>query len=72
MNTNPFLVNALLNDTHVVQALIYNGYLCSDIISDALTNYPQLLRIEISPCSQQTAEQVTKNKPIVQNITYLL
>lgn len=38
MNTSPFLVNALINDTIMVQALIDNGCLCSGIIDDALSS----------------------------------
>ena len=71
MNTNPFLVNALINDTTMIQALIDNGCLCSGIIDDALSSRLNLPRFKISPKKLETAENSTENKPIVESITYL-
>lgn len=71
MNTNPFLVNALINDTVMLQALVDNGCLCSGIIDDELVERLQLPRISISPRTLQTAENSTKDKPVVNCITYL-
>ena len=65
MNTNPFLVNALINDSFMVQALVDNGCLCSGIIDDALAAKLQLPRLPISPQSLETAENSSKDKPIV-------
>lgn len=56
MNTSPFLVNALLNDVTMVQALVDNGCLCSGIIDESLATSMALPRIPISPRSLETAE----------------
>lgn len=69
MNTNPFLVNALLNDVKMVQALVDNGCLCYGIIDDKLTNELNLPRFPISPRVIETAEDASQNKPIVDSIT---
>lgn len=71
MNTNPFLVNALLNDTTMVQALVDNGCLCSGIIDDTLTTQLKLPRYTISPRLLQTAENSSKQKPLVNHITHI-
>ena len=71
LNTTPFLVNALVNDLTMVQALIDNGCLCSGIINDNLATQLQLPRISISPRSLQTAEDATIDKPIVKDITHI-
>ena len=71
MNTNPFLVNALINDTTMLQALVDNGCLCSGIIDDKLAERLQLPRIPISPRTLQTAEKSTENKPVVNYITHI-
>ncbi|KAI0994220.1 hypothetical protein K3495_g13962, partial [Podosphaera aphanis] len=71
LNTEPFLVNALLNDIYMVQALIDNGCLCSGIIDDDLTNRLKLPRINITPRALETAENSSSNKPVVTHITYL-
>lgn len=71
MNTTPFLVNALVNDLTMVQALVDNGCLCSGIINDDLATQLQLPRISISPRSLETAENSTTDKPIVKYITYI-
>ena len=65
MNTNPFLVNALINDSFMVQALVDNGCLCSGIIDDALAAKLQLLRYSVPPQALETAENSAKEKPIV-------
>ena len=49
----------------MVQALVDNGCLCSGIIDDGLTSQLQLPRITIAPQSLETAENSTKDKPIV-------
>ena len=72
MNTEPFLVNALLNDTVMVQALVDNGCLCYGIMDDMLTTRLKLPRIPISPRHLETAENSSENKPIVEFITYVL
>ena len=69
MNTAPFLVNALINDFNMVQALVDNGCLCSEIINDDLASKLQLPRIRINPRSLETVEESTPNKPIVDSIT---
>lgn len=69
MNTTPFLVNALVNDITMVQALVDNGCLCSGIIDDALTTQLKLPRFPISPKVLQTAENSSKNKTLVNHIT---
>ncbi|KAI0991588.1 hypothetical protein K3495_g16599, partial [Podosphaera aphanis] len=71
MNTAPFLVNALINDTNMVQALVDNGCLCSGIIDDTLTSRLHLPRIPILPRSLETAEESSDDKPIVKDITYV-
>lgn len=71
MNTNPFLVNALLNNTLMVQALVDNGCLCYGIIDDELTSKLNLPRISILPRTLETAEKITENKPVVEAITYV-
>ncbi|KAI0994661.1 hypothetical protein K3495_g13520, partial [Podosphaera aphanis] len=70
MNTSPFLVNALLNDIKMVQALVDNGCLCFGIIDDELTTRLQLPRIPISPRPLETVEG-TSEKPTVEAITYI-
>lgn len=69
MNTTPFLVNALINDTTMVQALVDNGCLCSGIIDDALAKSLQLPRIAVTPRPIETAENSTIDKPTVEYIT---
>lgn len=69
MNTDPFLVNALLNDVKMVQALVDNGCLCYGIIDDKLANELKLPRIAITPRIIETAEDASENKPIVDSIT---
>ena len=71
MNSDPFLVNALLNDTCMVQALIDNGCLCSGIISDELATRLSLSRFPIHPRPLKTAEESTSNKPIVDSIAFV-
>ena len=71
MNASPFLVNALINDISMVQALVDNGCLCSGIISDETTNQLSLPRFPIHPRLLRTAEDSTLNKPIVQSITHI-
>lgn len=71
MNTSPFLVNALINDLTMVQALVDNGCLCSGIIDDKLASQLKLPRIPIAPRSLETAEIATVDKPIVKDITYI-
>ena len=71
MNTTPFLVNALLNDFTMVQALVDNGCLCSGIIDDKIATQLQLPRIPISPRSLETAETATTDKPVVKDITFV-
>lgn len=71
MNTEPFLVNALINNVTMIQALVDNGCLCSGIIDDQLTSELMLPRIPISPRSLETAEEMTNNKPVVSNITHI-
>lgn len=71
MSTEPFLVNALINNVTMVQALVDNGCLCSGIIDDKLTSELMLPRISISPRPLETAEEMTSNKLIVNNITYI-
>lgn len=71
MNTDPFIVNALVNDTTMVPALIDNGCLCSGIIDDALTSKLKLPRIAITPRLLKTAEEKTIDKPTIRFITYL-
>ena len=72
MNTKPFLVNALLDDIIMVQALVDNGCLCYGIIDNALADRLRLLRIPISPRNLETAENSSVNKPIVDAITHTL
>lgn len=71
MNTSPFLVNALINDSSMIQALVDNGCLCSGIVSDKLSEDLKLPRIPISPRSLETVEDSTTNKPIVEFITHV-
>ncbi|KAI0992888.1 hypothetical protein K3495_g15296, partial [Podosphaera aphanis] len=71
MNTTPFLVNALINDISMVQALVDNGCLCSGIVDDELTTKLKLPRISIIPRSLETAEKATADKPVVKHITYV-
>ena len=61
MNTEPFLVNALLNNTVMVQALIDNGCLCSGVIDNALVDKLGLPRISILPRQLETAENSSTN-----------
>lgn len=69
MNTTPFIVNALINDSSMIEALVDNGCLCSGIINDALTTKLQLQRTPISPRILETAEDSTIGKPVVEYIT---
>ena len=71
MNTEPFLVNALINDTIMVQALVDNGCLCYGIIDDDLTTQLNLPRISISPRILRTAERSGEDKSIIENITFI-
>ncbi|KAI0998518.1 hypothetical protein K3495_g9677 [Podosphaera aphanis] len=71
MNTTPFLVNALINDVTMVQALVDNGCLCSGIIDDNLTSLLKLPRLPILPRFLETAENSRSEKPNVKNITYV-
>lgn len=71
LNTDPFLVNALLNDFLMVQALVDNGCLCYGIISEELSTKLNLPRIAIPPRSLETAEEMTTNKPVVNSISYI-
>lgn len=71
MNTEPFLVNALLNNTVMVQALIDNGCLCSGVIDNALVDKLGLPRISILPRQLETAENSSTNKPIINSITFV-
>ena len=65
MNTSPFLINALINDYTMVQALVDSGCLCSGIIDEALVVELNLPRESITPCRLQTAEELTEDKPVV-------
>lgn len=71
MNTSPFLVNALVNDLRMVQALVDNGCLCSGIIDDSLVTELNLPRHAISPRTLQTAENSPNEKPTVKYITHV-
>lgn len=55
----------------MVQALVDNGCLCYGIIDDALTSKLNLPRIPIPPRFLETAENSSKDKPIVEAITYI-
>ena len=69
MVTEPFLVNALINNATMVQALIDNGCLCSGIVSHELTQRLNLPRISINPRPLKTAENSSTRKPMVDSIT---
>ena len=71
MNTTPFLVNALINNFTMIQALVDNGCLCSGIIDEKLTSELKLPCIPISPRPLETVEDATKDKPIVKYITHV-
>ena len=71
MNTKPFLVNALLNDLSMIQALVDNGCLCFGIIDEALVDKLQLPRIPIKSRFLETAEKSSLDKPVVDKITYI-
>lgn len=71
MNADPLLVNALINDTSMVQAQIDSGCLFSGVIKEQLITKIQLPRIPISPRLLQTAEEVIINKLVVKEITYI-
>lgn len=71
MLSTPFLVNALINDVTMVQALIDNGCLCTGIISEKLSNKLNLPRTPIPPRPLETAENNTKNKPIIRYVTHI-
>ena len=71
MNTIPFLVNALVNDKLMIQALIDNGCLCSGIISSAIANRLNLPRIPIPPRKLEIAENSPTDKPVVDSITHI-
>ncbi|KAI0996343.1 hypothetical protein K3495_g11837 [Podosphaera aphanis] len=45
LNTNPFLVNALLNDTLIVQSLVDNGCLCYETAENSSENKPIIKEI---------------------------
>ena len=61
----------MLNDVIFVQALVDNGCLCSGIIDDALATKLQLPRISITPRRLETAEDSSKDKPIIDSITFV-
>ena len=71
MNTTPFLVNALINDKVMIQALVDNGCLCSGIIDNTLATRLNLLRTPITPQFLETAENSSKEKLIVDSITHI-
>ncbi|KAI0991161.1 hypothetical protein K3495_g17026, partial [Podosphaera aphanis] len=68
LNTSPFLINALINDSTMVPALVDNGCLCSGIIDDAFASKLKLPRTSISPRGLETAEDSPK-KQVVDSIT---
>ena len=65
MNTTPFLVNALINDSTMIQALVDNGCLCSGIIDEALKTKLKLPRYPIPPQLLETAVNSSKDKTII-------
>lgn len=71
LNTKPFLVNALLNDTTMIQALVDNGCLCFGIIDDVFADKLQLPRIPIQSRYLETAEKSSTNNSVVDKITYI-
>ena len=71
MNTIPFLVNPLVNDKLMIQALNDNGCLCSGIISSAIANRLNLPRIPIPPRKLETAENSPTDKPVEDSITHI-
>ncbi|KAI1004094.1 hypothetical protein K3495_g4113 [Podosphaera aphanis] len=71
LNTEPFLLNALINDTQMVQVLVDKGCLCYGIIDDDLTTQLNLPRISIPPRFLETAKKSSKDRPVVKNITFI-
>ena len=51
--------------------MVDDGWLCSGIISDEITNQLSLPRFPIHPRPLRTVEDSTLNKPIVQSITHI-
>ncbi len=71
MNTTPFLVNALVNDATMIQALVDNGCLCSGIIDDALASELKLPRIPITPRPLETVAESNDKEVLVSFITFI-
>ncbi|KAI0992775.1 hypothetical protein K3495_g15410 [Podosphaera aphanis] len=55
----------------MVQALVDNGCLCYGIIDDASTSKLNLPRIPIPPRFLETAENSSKDKPVVEAVTFI-
>ncbi|KAI0991894.1 hypothetical protein K3495_g16293, partial [Podosphaera aphanis] len=71
MNTTPFIVNALVNDATMVQALVDSGCLCSGIIDDKLATELKLPRIPIAPRPLETVAESNDEKITVSFITFI-
>ncbi|KAI0994789.1 hypothetical protein K3495_g13393, partial [Podosphaera aphanis] len=55
----------------MIQALVDNGCLCYGIIDDALTTKLNLPHISITPRYLETAEELTRDKPVVEAVTFV-
>ena len=71
MNTNPFLINPLLNNKLIILTLTDNGCLCSGIIDSTLADWLKLPRFPILPRKLETAEKSSTNKLVVDLITHV-
>lgn len=71
MNTGPFLVNALLDDITMVQALADGGVICSGMIDRSVAQSMGLPIIRISPRGIETTEVSPKGNTMVDSITYV-
>lgn len=71
MNTTPFIVNALVNDATMIQALVDNGCLCSGIIDESVYTELGLPCIPISPRTLETAAESGNGRTVVSSITFI-
>ncbi|KAI1003072.1 hypothetical protein K3495_g5130 [Podosphaera aphanis] len=72
MFSPPIPVNALVNDTVMIQASVDNSCLCTGVINEKLANKLKLQRIAIKPRPLVTAETATSNKPIINSVVSIM
>ncbi|KAI0992534.1 hypothetical protein K3495_g15651, partial [Podosphaera aphanis] len=71
MTSAPFLVNALVNDEIMFQALVDNGCLCSGVINENIARKLKLRRVPVPPRPLETVEDATSDKPIIRYVAFV-